>query len=108
MFGLSKDTDLTFLIKRKIERIDYTDYQAQLYLTDSIIISIEGDCELNNESISYENLSQLVEKSIFGVIIQDDSSIILVFVDGNRLKILDSNSNYESYQIITPDIDIIV
>lgn len=108
MYGLEKDTDLTFLLRKQLERVDVSEYQAQLHFTGSICISVEGECELDKQRISYEHLTQLVGNTVFGVLIQDDGATMVVFVNGQRLNLLDSNSNYESYQITAPGVTIIV
>lgn len=109
MYGLAKDTDLTFLLRKNLERVDVSEYQAQLYFEGSICINIEGECSLDKKTIAYAELKQLVSNSVSGVTIQDDGTTNVFFADGKRLSILDSNSpNYESYQITAPDVTIVV
>ncbi len=108
MYGLTNETDLTFLLRRQLEGVKVSKYQAQLYFTGSISISIESQCELNKKPIAYEDLRQLVGNSVFGVTIQDGGSINVVFIDGTRLSVFDSNSDFESYQITAPGITIVV
>ena len=108
MYGLAKDTDLTFLLGKQLERVEVSEYQAQLHFSGSISISIEGECELNNTPVAYGQLKQLISDSVVGVTIQDDGTTSLAFVHGNKLSLRDSNSSYESYQITTPDVTIIV
>lgn len=108
MYGLAKDTDLTFLLHKQLERVEVSEYQAQLHFTGSICISIEGECELDKKPITYAQLTQLIGNSVFGVTVQNDGTTNVLFVDGKRLSILDSNSHYESYQITAPDVMIVV
>ncbi len=108
MYGLAKETDLTFLVRKRLERAEVSEYQAQLHFTGSICVSIEGECELDKKPIMYEQLRQLVGNSVFGVTIQNNGTTNVMFVDGKRLSILDSNSNYESYQITAPGVTIVV
>ena len=108
-YGLVKDNDLTFLLRKRLETVDISDYQAQLHFEDSICISIEGECKLDKKTIDYAELRQLIGSSVSGVTRQDEGALNVFFADGRRLRILDSNSpNYESYQITAPGIAIIV
>jgi hypothetical protein len=108
MYRLAKDTDLNFLLQQQLERVDVSEYQAQLHFTGSICISIEGECEIDKKPVVYAQLTQLVGNSVFGVTIQDDGTTNVVFVDGKRLSILDSNAHYESYQITAPGVTLVV
>jgi Family of unknown function (DUF6188) len=108
MYGLAKDTDLTFLLRQQLERVEVSEYQAQLHFTGSICISIEGECEIDKQPVTYAQLTQLVGNSVFGVTIQNDGTTNVVFVDGKRLSILDSNAHYESYQITAPGVTLVV
>jgi hypothetical protein len=108
MYGLPKDTDLTFLVRTKLEHVEVTEYQAQLHFTGDVCISIEGDCLIDNGPVDYETLRSLVGKTVFGVTIQDEGRLNLIFHDGQRLSILDSNDQYESYQITAPGVTIVV
>lgn len=109
MYVLAKNNDLTFLLRKHLEKVDVSEYQAQLHFEGSICISIEGECKLDKKPIAYAELRQLVGNSVSGVTIQDDGTTNVFFADGKRLSILDSNSpNYESYQITAPGITIVV
>ena len=108
-YGLVKDNDLTFLLRKRLETVDISEYQAQLHFEDSICISIEGECKLDKKTIDYAELRQLAGSSVSGVTSQDEGTTNVFFADGKRLSILDSNSpNYESYQITAPGITIVV
>ena len=108
MYGLSKDTDFTFLLRKRLERLVVSPYQAQLHFGSDIKISIEGACELDQQFISFEQLKALIGSSVFGVTVQNKGVMNIVFDNGRRLSILDSNEEYESYQITAPNIHIIV
>ncbi|MFN0104502.1 MAG: hypothetical protein ACKV2U_20745 [Bryobacteraceae bacterium] len=108
-YGMAKDNDLTFLLRKHLEKVDVGEYQAQLHFQGSICISIEGECKLDKKTIAYAELKQLVGNSVSGVTSQDEGTTNLFFADGKRLSILDSNSpNYESYQITAPGVAIVV
>ena len=66
MYRLAKDTDLNFLLQQQLERVDVSEYQAQLHFTGSICISIEGECEIDKKPVVYAQLTQLVGNSVFG------------------------------------------
>lgn len=56
MYGLAKDTNLTFLLGKRVERVEVSEYQAQIHFTGSISFSIEGESELDKEPITYAEL----------------------------------------------------
>lgn len=108
MYGLATDTDLTFLLQQRLERVEAGDYQVQLHFSGSITISIEGDCLLDKKPIAYTELRELVDSEVVGVTIQANGTTNVFFTGERRLSILDSNASYESYQITAPDIYIVV
>lgn len=108
MYGLSPDTDLTFLLHHRLEHIEVSDYQVQLHFSDSISINVEGDCKLDKKPVHYSDLLKLVGSEVAGVTIQDDGTTNVFFAGGRRLSIIDSNDSYESYQIIAPGVYIVV
>jgi len=91
-YGLAKDNDLTFLLRKRLETVDISEYQAQLHFEDSICISIEGECKLDKKAINYAELRQLAGSSVSEVTSQDEGATNVFFADGKRLSILDSNS----------------
>jgi hypothetical protein len=108
VYGLSKETDLSFLLRERLERVDVSEHQAQLHFAGAISISIEGECELDREAIVFEQLKSLTGKSVSGATVQNKGTLNIVFDGGRRLSILDSNENYESYQITGPGVNIVV
>lgn len=108
MYGLSKDTDLTFLVRKKLERVETSEYQAQLLFAGDVSISIEGECLIDNQKVEYPKLKTLVGLDVFGVTIQDGGRVNVVFSNGQRLSLLDSSTEYESYQITAPGLCIVV
>ena len=108
MYGLSKDTDLSFLLRKRLEHVVVSEHQAQLHFAGAISISIEGECEIDREAVGFEQLKGLAGKSVSGATVQNKGTLNIVFDGGKRLNILDSNENYESYQITGPGVNIVV
>ncbi len=108
MYGLSKETDFSFFLRQQLERVVVHDAQAQLHFTNDVAAFIEGDCLIDNEIADYKRLVEFVDAKVFGVTIQDDGRLNILFENGRRLSLLDSNEHYESYQITGPDVMIIV
>lgn len=108
MYGLSKETDLSFLLRKRLERVDISDYQAQLHFDGGVSISIEGTCEIDRKVVDFPQLRSLLGGSVFGVTVQNEGTVNIVFDDARRLSILDSNEEFESYQITGPGVNIVV
>ena len=108
MYGLNKETDLKFFLRKALSNVVIGDYQAQLYFGDDICLSVEGEIEINGNKSNYEQLAVFVGEVVFGITIQDEGGINILFNDGKYLSVLDSNSNYESYQITAPELNIVV
>lgn len=108
MYGLPKDTDLTFFLRKKLERVDVGEFQAQLHFAGDICLSVEGEAHVDNRKVEFSDLGRLEGSTVFGVTIQEGGRMNLVFTDGRRLGVLDSNADYESYQITAPGVTIVV
>jgi hypothetical protein len=108
MYGLSKEADLTFFLRQELSKVLTNEYQAQLYFGTNFCLSIEGEIEINGKKSEFEQLRNLVGKVVFGITIQNEGGINILFHDGSYLSVLDSNEYYESYQITAPEINIVV
>lgn len=108
MYGLNKETDLTFFLRKELNKVVTNEYQAQLYFGTNICLSIEGEIEINGKASEFEQVRCLMGGVVFGITIQNEGGINILFDDGRYLSVLDSNENYESYQITAPEINIIV
>ena len=82
--------------------------QAQLYFTNGVAAFIEGDCLIDNELADFNELVEFTNAKVYGVTVQDEGRLNIVFENGRRISLLDSNERYESYQITALGVMIIV
>jgi hypothetical protein len=118
MYGLNKNTDLSFLIKRQLCQIVVGFYHVQLKLDQDISIDLECQFDhiLNGKSkilseylpISASSLLELIGSKITKVENHGNGNIEIIFSDQSIIKIFDSNKSYESYEISGPGIKLIV
>jgi hypothetical protein len=118
MYGLNKNTDLSFLIQRQLEQVAIGLHQVQLNFDQDVSISLE--CQFdhisNGESLitsknlphSASSLLQLIGSKICEVENPGNGNIENIFSDQSIVKIFDNNESYESYQISAPGINLIV
>ncbi len=120
MYGLRKDTDLTFLNGRESIQIAIGVYQIQFGFDENVRISVEG------EFAYFDGRSEVIWKpepgssqiaartvALLGTTIEsfeghENGTLTLSFSNGHRLIIPDSSKEYESYQITRPGETIVV
>jgi Family of unknown function (DUF6188) len=120
MWGLKKETDLSFLMGRELIQVAIGLYQVQFHFDEEVAISVEAEFryfEGQDESIWQREPSSLHVASrtvtLLGASItsfknDEDGTLILVFSNGRRLTILDSSKEHESCDITRPGQNIIV
>jgi len=118
MYGLNKNSDLSFLIERQLRQILVGLHQVQLYFEDDISIYMEcqfdhvsnGKSKVLSEKLpsSASSLLQLIGSKITHIKNHGNGDIEIIFSNQNILKIFDSNESYESYQISGPGIQLII
>jgi Family of unknown function (DUF6188) len=118
MYGLNKNSDLSFLVEKQLCRVSVGLYQVQLNFDQDISIYMEcqfdhilnGKSQILSEDLpsSASSLLQLIGSTIAKVENQGNGDIEIIFSNQNVLKVFDNNKSYESYQISGPDIQLIV
>jgi hypothetical protein len=118
MYGLSKKTDLSFLIERQLEQVAIGLYQVQLNFDQDVSISLEckfdhtsnGKSLITSENLpsSASSLLQLIGSKLIRVENHGNGNIEIIFSDQSIVKIFDDSESYESYQISAPGINLIV
>jgi len=113
MYSLNKDTDLSFLSRKKLLQVCVGEFQIILKFDSDILLSLEcvfehvlkhgqvlqGD--LSNPS-SANSLLSLVGSFIIRVENLGKGNLELAFANGDTVRIYDSNNDAESYQISSP------
>ncbi|MDH5459217.1 MAG: DUF6188 family protein [Nitrospinota bacterium] len=118
MYGLNKKTDLSFLIERQLEQVAIGLHQVQLNFDQDVSISLEckfdhtsnGKSLITSENLpsSASSLLQLIGSKLIRVENHGNGDIEITFSDQNIVKIFDSNKSFESYQISSPSINLII
>lgn len=116
MYDLDKNTDTTPLIGKVLIQICVGLYQLIMNFDNDLTISVESQLIYRydgNEVIidSYPEkchcLMTLIGKKIQNAAIRDKQSLVLVFNGKEELEVIDSNEEFESFQVTGQDIDII-
>jgi hypothetical protein len=120
MHGLKKEIDLSFFNGRELIQVAIGLYQTIFTFDEDLVISVEGEFnyfdgldewiwkpELGGAQIATRTVALLgaTIKSFEG---QEDGTLSLVFSNGQRLTILDSSKEYQSYDITRPGSTIVV
>ena len=120
MYGLKTDIDLSFLNGRELIQLCTGLYQTIFKFDEEVAISVEVEFRYFNghdESIwrPEPGSSALAARtaSLLGTTIEnfesdESGSLILTFSNGQRLTILDSSKEYQSYDITRPGETIVV
>lgn len=118
MYGLSIETDVSFLINRELIQVCIGLYQVILNFDESVSISLECDFEhlFQNETLIENNtlptsastLLKLLGAKISDINNQGNGNLELVFSNDSVLRIFDSNEDEESYQIVFDGKEIVV
>jgi hypothetical protein len=120
MYGLRKDIDLSFLVGRELEQVAIGVYQIIFGFDEDVRISVESqfryfdgqqESAWKPEPGAAQIASQTV--SLLGAVVQtfkadENGTLSLLFSNGQRLTILDSSKEYESYDITRPGMTIVV
>jgi hypothetical protein len=108
MYGIDKNLDLGFLIGKNLLQICVGSFQVILNFDANVSISIEStfDCGSEEKSKRAGNLPEaapslfhLLGKHIKEVNVESEGTLALTFSDDTIVRIYDSNSASESYQI---------
>ena len=109
MYGLNKDTDLSFLKGQEVIQIAIGVFQVQFHFDRDAIISVEGEFQYlseNNSSHWRQGTPEaaapalrLLGSSIQNVDGKEDGTLDLTFSNGDHLVVRDNSKEYESYTI---------
>lgn len=109
MFGLPADIDLTFFNARKLLQVCVGANEIILNFDDELSLTIESDIchrtsagEVRAFSNSVEaagTLVQLIDSTVQTAFRMEPGTLALRFSNGETLEVLDSNRDFESYQI---------
>jgi hypothetical protein len=118
MYGLSEDVKLDFLRNRELIQMLVGQYQLILRFDGDISISIEcefdhirdGQSQLHSDSLplAATSLLELVGAKITAVDPIGSGALALRFSNNDILTIKDSNEDSESYEILGPNVQVVV
>jgi hypothetical protein len=118
MYGLNKNSDLSFLVEKQLYRVSVGLYHVELDFNYDISIYMEcqfdhilnGKSQTLSEDLpsSSSSLLQLIGSITVKVENYGNGDIEIFFSNQHILKIFDSNKSYESYKISGPSIQLIV
>ncbi|MGA2481766.1 MAG: DUF6188 family protein [Candidatus Acidiferrales bacterium] len=120
MYGLTTGIDLSFLNGREVIQIAIGVYQIQFGFDEDVIISVQSQFNYFDGQQEWiwkpePGAAQIAARavSLLGATIhsfqgQENGTLSLVFSNGQRLTILDSSKEYESYDITRPGSTIVV
>jgi len=112
MYGLAPDTDLSFLLKKRLAEVAVGLGQVQLNFEDGVSIYIYssydihfGDRFVPGQPLPHgaANLLGLPGSIIECVAIEEKGTLSLTFSTGNRVIVYDDDDHYESYEIFQLD-----
>jgi hypothetical protein len=120
MYGLSKDIELSFLIRREVIQVAIGIYQIIFGFDEDVKISVQAqfkyfDGKTESVWIPEPGSAQIAARTValLGATIEsfksyENGTLALMFSNGHRLNILDSSKEYESYDITRPGQTIVV
>lgn len=120
MYGLKKETDLSFLTGRELIQLAIGVYQVQFGFDEDVRISVESEFRYFDGQAEWiwrpePGSSSIAARvvALLGATIESfgsniDGTLTLAFSNQHRLTILDSSKEYESYDITRPGHTIIV
>jgi len=120
MYGLKKETDLSFLTGRELIQVAIGLYQIQFGFDEDVTVSVEAEFryfdgqeewiwlqEPSSPQVAARTVAML-GASITSFQSNENGTLALMFLNGHRVTILDSFREYESYDITRPGETIIV
>jgi Family of unknown function (DUF6188) len=120
MCGLTKGIDLRFLKGREVIQVAIGAYQIQFGFDEDVRISVQSQfCYFDGREEwiwkPEPGAAQIAARTValLGVTIEtfeghEDGTLRLIFSNGQRLTVLDSSKEYESYDIARPGQTIVV
>jgi hypothetical protein len=111
VYGLTKDTNLSFVVGCELLQICFGAYQLVFSFSQGVTISVESRCDAisdgdvlfaawrPSEFDSIAALGKLLGERIVSYEIREHGTLMLTFEREERILIFDSNKEAESYQI---------
>lgn len=109
MFGLPSDIDLTFFNDRQLLQVCIGANEIILNFDDELSLTIESDMcyrtsagevrVFSNSVKAAATLVQLIDSTVQTAYRIEPGTLALRFSNGDTLEVLDSNADFESYQI---------
>jgi hypothetical protein len=104
MYGLPKNFDASSFIGKTLEVLVVGQWQLTLRFSENCTINIEGQIAINSEMPtdlpdSLSTAYPLINQTIQSAFATEDGTLTLAFENGTKLQILDSEKNFESYNI---------
>lgn len=109
MYGLPKDTDLSFLIGLEVTQVAIGLHHIALSFHEGSSIDLECEFELSGKLISPDPpakfakeggaLIKLLGHRVKSAAVEGNGTVRMDFSNEIELRIFDSNSNYESYKV---------
>jgi Family of unknown function (DUF6188) len=120
MYGLKKETNLSFLTGRELIQVAIGTFQVQFHFDEAVAVSVEPEFryfdgqrewiwgqEPSSPQVAGRTVAML-GASITSFESSEDGTLTLTFSNGHRLTMVDSSKEYESYDITRPGNTIIV
>jgi uncharacterized protein DUF6188 len=118
MYGISKNTDLSFLLGKIVEQVCLGQFQTQVHLEDASIrieskhtlAFADGAREIVWERTGFpsDGISKLLGQTLTGVSVVEDGVLELAFSLGDRLLVFDDSDQYESFHIVCGKLHMVV
>ena len=120
MYGLKKETDLSFLAGRELIQVAIGSFQVQFHFDEDVAVSVEAEFRYfdgRREWIWRQGPSSpevagrtvaILGASITSFESSENGTLAITFSNGHRLTMVDSFKEYESYDITRPGQTIIV
>jgi hypothetical protein len=118
MYGIPDDIDWSFLTGKPLEQVAIGIADVQLHFFKDVTVSIQSDFDHFSKgkrlsaapelSKKATTLVSLLGSSINAVTTEARKTLILVFSNGDMLRVYDSSDHYESFNITYPGGDMII
>jgi hypothetical protein len=118
MYGLDKSVDISFLTDRVLIQLCLGKHDVILHFDSDVTISVQGAITVFNsqewlsrdgmESKWLYSLFELLDMRVVESINCGSGEVELVFDRGRKIRLVDNDRHYESYQITAPGIVLVV
>ena len=118
MYGVPDSAEWSFLVGREVLQVCIGLHQVSVRFDGEVSINIECDFEHAPVANNSRSVSPLPEKAaglvsllgnkVASALSKGGKILEIRFTDNQTLKVYDSNETYESFQVTTPDKEIIV